>query len=184
MIVKTACSSSLIALDMACKSLQAGECCGAVVGGTSLILSPTLSTALGDAGVLSPTGSCKSFDASADGYARGEAINAVYLKRLSDAQRDGNPIRAVIKGIASNSDGKTLGITLPGSKTQEKLIRRTYELAGLGDEAHQTAFVECHGTGTPIGDPLEAKAVANVFGEKGVYIGSVGLANKSLCIFR
>lgn len=123
-------------------------------------------------GVLSPTGSCRTFDADANGYARGEAINAVYVKRLDDALRDGDPIRAVIRATASNCDGKTPGIAHPSSESHESLIRSCYESAGLYDFT-QTGFVECHGTGTATGDPLEATAVANVFGEKGVYIGSV-----------
>lgn len=123
-------------------------------------------------GVLSPNGSCRTFDADADGYARGEAINAVYLKRLEDAIRDGNPIRAIVRATSSNCDGSTPGISHPSSESHEALIRNCYQSASL-DDFSETAFVECHGTGTSTGDPLEAIAVANVFGEKGVYIGSV-----------
>ncbi|KAL9097197.1 MAG: hypothetical protein Q9165_000624 [Trypethelium subeluteriae] len=123
-------------------------------------------------GVLSPTGSCKSFDAKADGYARGEAVNAVYIKRLSDALEDGDPIRAVIRSTATNCDGRTPGMANPSSESHESMIRRAYRLANL-DDVSQTAFIECHATGTAIGDPLEAAAVANVFGQQGVFIGSV-----------
>jgi len=123
-------------------------------------------------GALSPEASVKAFDAKADGYCRAEAINAIYIKKLNDAIRDGNSIRAVIRGPASNCDGKTPGMSNPSSEAHEALIRKTYEGAGITDYS-KTAMVECHGTGTPVGDPLEANAVANVFGERGVYIGSV-----------
>lgn len=125
-----------------------------------------------DQGVLSPRGKCRTFDADADGYARGEAISALYLKPLSKALRDGDNVRGVIRGSAVNHDGKTPGITSPSTAAQEALIRHTYKLAGIED-VNQTAFVECHGTGTPVGDPLETNAVANVFGRDGVFIGSV-----------
>lgn len=99
-----------------------------------------------DQGVLSPNGSCRTFDADADGYARGEAINGLYVKRLDLALRDGNPIRAIIRGSASNSDGKTPGIAHPSSESHEALIRSCYQAAGL-DDFSQTGLVECHGTG-------------------------------------
>ncbi|KAJ4411015.1 Type I Iterative PKS [Gnomoniopsis sp. IMI 355080] len=110
--------------------------------------------------------------AEADGYARGEAIAAIYIKPISAAIRDGNPIRAVIRGTAHNVDGKTPGLSQPSAVAQEALIRRAYEVAGITDFG-ATAMVECHGTGTATGDPIEAKAVARVFGDEGVYIGSV-----------
>ncbi|KAH0559953.1 hypothetical protein GP486_003528 [Trichoglossum hirsutum] len=171
MTIKTGCSSAMISLHMACRALQNGDCTSAIVGGTNLIMTPTMTIAMDDQHILSRTGSCKSFDAAADGYARGEAINAIYLKRLDDAIRDGDPIRAVIRGTSTNCDGKTPGIVHPSSESHEALIRRAYKAAGLRDIA-KTAYVECHGTGTTIGDPLEAQAIANVFGENGVYIGS------------
>lgn len=125
-------------------------------------------------GVLSKSASSKSFDAAADGYARGEAINMIYVKRLDDALRDGNPIRAVIRATGSNCDGKTQGLTKPSSEAHEALIRATYAAAGLEGDVGKTGFFECHATGTSSGDPEEATAVANVFGDKGgVYIGSV-----------
>ncbi|KAK8011011.1 hypothetical protein PG990_009976 [Apiospora arundinis] len=170
--IKTGCSSALTCLHMACEALKNGDISGAVVGGTNLIMSPTMTQAMFEQGVLSPNGSCRTFDADADGYARGEAINAVYLKRLEDAIRDGNPIRAIVRATSSNCDGSTPGISHPSSESHEALIRNCYQSAGL-DDFSETAFVECHGTGTSTGDPLEAIAVANVFGEKGVYIGSV-----------
>ncbi|PYI02487.1 polyketide synthase [Aspergillus sclerotiicarbonarius CBS 121057] len=172
MTVKTGCSSSLVCLDLACKALRDGDCDGALVGGTSLIFSPTMSLALSDQGVLSPTGTCKSFDASADGYGRGEAINAIYIKTLRQAVLDGDPIRAVIRGTSVNCDGRTQGMLTPSPRAQEALIRRAYEVAGITDLG-ETAMVECHGTGTAVGDPLETTAVAQCFGAKGVIITSV-----------
>jgi acyl transferase domain-containing protein len=132
-----------------------------------------MTIAMTEQGVLSPDGRCKTFDAAADGYARGEAINAVYIKKLSDAIRDRDPIRAVIRATASNADGKTSSMSVPSLESHEAMIRDAYNAAGIKDHS-RTAFVECHGTGTAVGDPLEVGAVANVFGgQKGVYIGSI-----------
>jgi acyl transferase domain-containing protein len=174
MTIKTGCSSSLISLHLACQALNNGDCSSAIVGGTNLIMSPTMTIAMCEQGVLSPTGRCKTFDADADGYVRGEAINAICIKKLSDAIRDNDPIRAVIRATASNCDGKTPGISCPNSESHEAMIRQAYQIAQLNNFS-ETAFVECHGTGTSIGDPLETHAVANVFGDSGVYIGSVSL---------
>lgn len=126
------------------------------------------------AGVLSDDASCKSFDETANGYARGEAANMIFIKMLDGAIRDSNPIRAIIRATAANCDGKTQGITKPSIKAQESLIRSCYRKATLDHEIGRTAFFECHATGTASGDPIEATAVANIFGEKdGIYIGSV-----------
>lgn len=138
-------------------------------------MAPGMTAAMTEQGVLSPDGSCKTFSADANGYARGEAISAIFVKPLRDAIRDGNPIRAVIRSTASNSDGRGTagGIQVPNDIAQETLIRRAYKTAGISDYS-QTAFVECHGTGTAIGDPIETKAVGRVFGPSGgVLIGSV-----------
>lgn len=172
MTIRTGCSSSLIGLHEACQAIYSGECESAVVAGTNLIITPSMTISMTEQGVLSPTGSCKSFDARADGYARGEAINAIYIKKLDDALRDGDPIRAVIRATATNCDGKTPGIANPSAESHEAMIRRAYKVAGITDIS-KTGFVECHGTGTAIGDPLEVTAVGNVFGDKGVLIGSV-----------
>lgn len=117
-------------------------------------------------------GSCKSFSDDAHGYARGEAVSAIYVKKLSDAILDKDPIRAIIRSTCINSDGRTAGLSYPSSAMHEALIRRSHALAGISDFS-KTAMIECHGTGTPVGDPLEVKAVANVFGEHGIIIGSV-----------
>jgi acyl transferase domain-containing protein len=172
MTIRTACSSSLTALYEACQGLYTGECSSAIVGGSNIILSSHMTVAMCEKGVISPTGYCRSFDASADGYARGEAVNAIHIKKLSDAVRYGDPIRAVIRAACINSDGRTAGLTFPNPQSHEALIRRSHQLAGITDLS-KTAMVECHGTGTAVGDPLEAQAVANVFGEWGILIGSV-----------
>lgn len=125
-------------------------------------------------GVLSKGASSKSFDEDADGYARGEAVSMVYIKKLEDAIRDGNPIRAVIRSAVSNTDGKTTGLTNPSGVVHESLIRSAYRAAGLESEIGRTGFFECHATGTSSGDPQEANAVARIFrAHGGIYIGSV-----------
>ena len=143
MTIRTGCSSSLIGLHEACQAIYNGECSSALVAGTNIILTPTMTIAMTEQGVLSPTGSCKSFDAKADGYGRGEAVNALYIKKLSDAVRDGDPIRAVIRATATNCDGKTPGMACPSSESHEAMIRRVYQVAQLHDPS-QTAMVECH----------------------------------------
>ncbi|KAL9121374.1 MAG: hypothetical protein Q9187_002068 [Circinaria calcarea] len=172
MTTRTACSSSLVALHEACVAISRGDCDSAIVGGANLIMAPGATISMTEQTVLSKDGSCNTFSADANGYARGEAITAIYIKRLDDALRDGNPIRAVIKGTATNHDGKTPGMTVPSSNSQQALMRRAYEVAGTTDFS-KTGFVECHGTGTPVGDPIETTAVGRVFGDSGVYIGSI-----------
>ncbi|KAI0877791.1 hypothetical protein GGS24DRAFT_487640 [Hypoxylon argillaceum] len=174
LVLRTGCSASLYGLHTACQALQEGEISSALIGGCNLIMNPSKVDTMFNVGVLSKGASSRSFDADADGYARGEAISMVYVKRLDDALRDGNPIRAVIRATASNCDGKTSGLTKPSMDAHEALIRASYAAAGLENEIHRTGFFECHATGTSSGDPEEAKAVANVFGHGGgVYIGSV-----------
>ncbi|KAL4814399.1 hypothetical protein BDW67DRAFT_186780 [Aspergillus spinulosporus] len=173
MTIRTACSSSMMALHVACQALYAGECSSAVVGGCNLILSPRMTTTMSELGVMSPNGDCRSFDAQADGYARGEAVNAIHIKRLSHALRDGDPIRCVIRSVCINSDGPRSPAFIPSPESHELLIRRCHQLAGISDLS-KTAMVECHGTGTKVGDVQEGRAVANVFGDiGGVLIGSV-----------
>jgi acyl transferase domain-containing protein len=172
MTIKVGCSSTMVGLHLACEAIRRGDCTAAIIGGTNIIMSPFATIAMNEHSVLSPEASIKAFDAAADGYARGEAINAIYIKNLDEAIRDGNAIRAVVRATSSNCDGKTVGMTNPSSEAHEALIRKAYEAAGIKDFG-ETVMVECHGTGTPVGDPLEVNAVARVFGEKGVYIGSV-----------
>lgn len=161
-------------LHLACQALAAGDCSTAIVAGCSLILSPTKTQDMSAQGLLAKDGICKTFDAAADGYARAEGVNAVLIKPLDAAIRDGDPIRAVIRSTAVGSDGKTTNLGIPSPMCHESMIRHAYKVAGI-DDVSQTAFIECHGTGTPVGDPLEMQTVAAVFGEKGIYCGSVGL---------
>ena len=140
MVIKTGCSASLVALHEACRALNSGDCNAAVVAGTNLIMGPATTQAMTQEGVLSPEGSCKPFDAAADGYARAEAINAIYLKRLSDALKDGNPIRAIIRNSGTNGDGRSQGLMTPSSEAHEVLMRKVYSDAGLAPS--ETGFVE------------------------------------------
>ncbi|KAI1389501.1 putative polyketide synthase [Hypoxylon trugodes] len=172
----SACSSSLMALDIACQALRGGACDMSIVAGTNLTFAPEIFTGLSNISFLSPDSRCYSFDHRANGYARGEGIAVVILKRLSDAIRDGNTIRAVIRATGSNEDGRTSNITQPSSEAQEQLIRATYKRAKLS-MAH-TRYVEAHGTGTATGDPREANAIGLSFREHRsqldpVYIGAV-----------
>ncbi|KAI2899701.1 hypothetical protein CBS11852_3268 [Aspergillus niger] len=170
--VRTACSSSLVGLHMAQRAIATGRCSSAIVAGTSLLLTPTYTIAMTEERALSPDGKCKTFDASADGYARGEAINAIYVKKLEDAIRDNDPIRGVIRGTSTNSDGKTTGLSTPSAEAQAELILKAYEQAGISDLS-QTAYIEAHGTGTTIGDRTEAAGIAKAFGQKGIILGAV-----------
>ncbi|KAL1865340.1 Type I Iterative PKS [Diaporthe australafricana] len=172
----TACSSSLNAVHLGSASLRSGEVNMAVVGGCNLFYNPDTTLPLSNLGFLSPDGKCHSFDSRANGYSRGEGFGVVILKRVSDAIRDGNTIRAVIRGSSSNQDGKSPGITQPTRAGQEDLIRTAYRRAGLALD--QTRFFEAHGTGTPIGDPIEAGAIGDVFSpfraaEDPMYVGAL-----------
>ena len=167
-VLDTACSSSLYGLHLACAALDAGECESAIVAAANLIQSPEQHIGTMKAGVLSPTGTCHTFDASADGYGRADGVGALYLKKLSKAIADGDPIRSVIRGTAINSNGRTNGITLPSSDGQEAVIRKAYQKAGLMDVISHTSYVECHGTGTAVGDPIELEAVSRVFRRDGL----------------
>ncbi|PWY80872.1 ketoacyl-synt-domain-containing protein [Aspergillus sclerotioniger CBS 115572] len=157
----TACSSSLYALHLACTALQNGDCDAAVVAGVNLIQSPDLHIAVSQGGVLSPTSQCHTFDASADGYARADGVNAIYIKRLDDAIRNHDVVRSIIRGTATNSNGRTPGIAQPSIDGQEAVVRKAYARAGL--DPGQTAYVETHGTGTKVGDPVEVEALSRVF---------------------
>lgn len=160
-VVDTACSSSLVAFHLAHQSIITGESDYAIVLGSALYFDPTTAIVLSDMGFLSSDGRCRSFDADGSGYVRGEGVCAVVIKRQSDAVRDGNRIRSVVRATGSNHDGTKKGITVPASEAQEEMIRRTYQLANLNPD--DTHFFECHGTGTKVGDPNETRAVGNVF---------------------
>ena len=161
--IDTACSSSLVAAHMACQSLRAGDCRVALVGGVNALLSPIWSIPLSRMQMLSPTGRCRAFDASADGFVRSEGAGAVVLKRLSDAVADEDNILAVIRGSAVNQDGRTNGITAPNGLAQRALLRAALANAGVPPAA--VTHVETHGTGTALGDPIEFEALAEVLGE-------------------
>ncbi|VUC20324.1 unnamed protein product [Clonostachys rosea] len=172
--VRTACSSSLYGLDLACQAIHTGQASSALVGGVNLMTNPAKTETMVHFGVLSKGVSSKSFDADADGYARGEGVSMIYIKKLEDAVRDGNPIRAVIRSAVSNADGKTSGLTKPSGAIHESLIRSAYRAAGLDREIGRTGFFECHATGTSSGDPQEAGAVGRVFkAHGGIYMGSI-----------
>jgi acyl transferase domain-containing protein len=163
MAIDTACSSSLVAIHTACQSLRNEECTHALAGGVNLILSPENNVALSKAKILSADGRCKTFDASADGIVRGEGCGIIVLKRLSDAIADGDNILALIRGSAVNQDGASSGFTVPNKAAQEILLRQALKKARV--EPSEVDYIEAHGTGTPLGDPIEIRALAAVFGE-------------------
>ncbi|KAI1809437.1 putative polyketide synthase [Poronia punctata] len=181
MTIDTACSSSLIATHQAVQSLRRGESNLAVAAGANLIFGPTNFVAESNVQMLSPTGRSQMWDAKADGYARGEGIAAVFLKRLSDAIRDGDHIESIIRETGTNQDGRTPGITMPSSTSQSNLIRETYARAGLSADTDRCQYFEAHGTGTKAGDPQEAAAIYKAFfGNKEeknpddiLYVGSI-----------
>ncbi|PWY69325.1 polyketide synthase [Aspergillus eucalypticola CBS 122712] len=174
--VDTACSSSLMAVDLACQSIWGGDAAMGVAIGCNIILAPEMTIGLDNLGLLSRDSHSYSFDKRANGYARGEGVGAVVIKRLDDAIADGDTVRAVIRSSSSNQDGKTPGILQPSKDAQVRLIRDTYQKAGL--DMGVTRYFEAHGTGTPIGDPIEARAIGTAFRsyrseETPLYVGSV-----------
>ncbi|KAF4462213.1 polyketide synthase [Fusarium albosuccineum] len=158
MTIDTGCSGSLVSVHLAAQSLRVGECSLAIAAGAGMILAPNTIMPMTALNFLSPDGKCFTFDARANGYGRGEGIGVVILKRLSDALRDNDTIRAVIRGTKVNQDGHTTGITLPSKEAQVANINSIYESVGL--DFNQTAYVECHGTGTQAGDWRELKAIS------------------------
>ncbi|MEU6117408.1 beta-ketoacyl synthase N-terminal-like domain-containing protein [Streptomyces sp. NPDC047117] len=160
--VDTACSSSLVAVHLAVQALRSGECDTAVAAGVNLLLSPASTVAHSKGLPLSPDGRCKTFDAAADGYVRGEGVVAVVLKRLSDALSDRDRIYATIRGSAVNQDGRTNGLTAPSGRAQQQCITAALKNAGVSPA--QVSLVEAHGTGTSLGDPIEVEALAAIYG--------------------
>ena len=174
--IDTACSSSLVAIHDACQNLRGGECDLAIAGGVNLMLSSGITDSFSASQLLSPGGCCNAFDAKADGYVRGEGCGMVILKRTTDAIRDADPILAIVKGSAVNQDGRTNGITAPNGPAQQMVVRKA--LANAGVSAREIGYVETHGTGTPLGDPIEFNALKEVLtpdrsSEEVCYIGSV-----------
>jgi acyl transferase domain-containing protein/acyl carrier protein len=168
----TSCSSGLLAVHMACQSLDSGESDLALAGGAMLVLDPRVSTSASGQGMLSPTGRCHTFDVAADGFVRSDGCAVVMLKRLSDAERDGDRILAVVRGTAANQDGRSETITTPSSDAQAAVYRAALDIAGV--QASTVGMVEAHGTGTPKGDPLEFTSLTEVYGAAGnrVALGS------------
>ncbi|MEZ0375243.1 MAG: beta-ketoacyl synthase N-terminal-like domain-containing protein, partial [Candidatus Sericytochromatia bacterium] len=160
MTLDTACSSSLVAVHQACQSLRLGECSLAMAGGVNLILSPEVNIYFCQLQALASDGRSKSFDAGADGFVRSEGGGLVLLKRLSDALRDQDPILGLVCGSAVNHDGPSNGLTAPNGRAQQQVIRQALRQAGVAAEA--VSFVETHGTGTPLGDPIEVQALGQV----------------------
>jgi len=161
--IDAACSSSLVAVHMACRSLWDGECEMAMAGGANLILLADVFACFAKAGFLSPDGRCKTFDAGANGYARGEGVGIVALKPLSLALAAGDPIYAVIRGGAVNQDGRTNGLTAPSRSAQEAVLRAAYRHAGIAPG--RVDYIEAHGTGTLLGDPVELAALGAVLAD-------------------
>ncbi len=163
MAVDTACSGSLVAVHLAARSIWDGECSLALAGGVNVMIAPNMTIAESKGGFLAPDGRSKAFDASADGYARGEGAGVVLLKPLSRALADRDPVHALIRGTAVSQDGHSNGITVPNGQAQEAAMRAACERAGVAPRDVQ--YVEAHGTGTPVGDPVEAAAIGRVFCE-------------------
>ncbi|HEV2521761.1 MAG TPA: SDR family NAD(P)-dependent oxidoreductase [Candidatus Acidoferrales bacterium] len=163
--IDTACSSSLVAIHMACESLRNTQADLAIAGAVNLILSPEVTIAFSHARMMAPDGRCKTFDSKADGYVRAEGAGAVILKRLSDALRDRDYIFALLRGSAVNQDGRTAGIAAPNASAQQSVIREA--LAQAGVSPRELTYLEAHGTGTSIGDPIEVEAIKEVLGKPG-----------------
>ena len=174
--VDTACSSSVVAIHQAMSALQRGEADLALAGGVNVILNSGVAPVFQEAGMLSRDGRCKTFDAAADGFGRGEGCGMLVLKRLGDAERDGDRILGVLLGSAVNQDGRSAGLTVPNGPAQEQVIREALRRAGVPPAS--VDYLEAHGTGTRLGDPIEAQAAGAVYGEgrepgRPLLIGSV-----------
>ncbi|HHF0572900.1 TPA: SDR family NAD(P)-dependent oxidoreductase [Legionella anisa] len=174
--VDTACSSSLVAIHYACQSLKNREIDYALAGGVNVLLLPEANITLCKARALAPDGHCKTFDEQADGYARSEGCGVLFLKRLSDALRDKDTILAVIKASAVNSDGKSAGLTVPNGKSQEEVMQKALSQTNLS--SNDISYIEAHGTGTPLGDPIEVHAINQIYGkgrtqDNPLYLGAV-----------
>ena len=159
--IDTACSSSLVSVHRAIEAIRSGSCEQAIAGGVNVLLSSDLFVSFAQAGMLSPTGRCRTFDASADGYVRGEGVGAVFLKPLKRALQEGDQVLAVIRGSGESHNGRANGLTAPNGEGQAALLTRTYERAGI--DPASIGYVEAHGTATPIGDPVECNALREAF---------------------
>ncbi|MEU8242628.1 SDR family NAD(P)-dependent oxidoreductase [Actinoplanes missouriensis] len=173
--VDSACSSSLLAVHLAVRSILAGDCDMAIAGGVALMLSPDIHVQTSAAGILSPTGRSAPFDAAADGIVLGEGVGAVVLKPLARALADGDQIHAVIRATGANGDGRSNGIAAPSGRAQTDLLRRVWRRAGI--TAGQIGLVEAHGTGTPLGDPIEVQALTEAFAGSGAAPSSCAIGS-------
>ena len=171
MTVDSACSTGLLTVHLACRSLHHGESDMALAGGCLVMLTPSTTSSASGQGMLSPTGRCRPFDVAADGFVRSEGCAVVLLKRLADAQRDGDRILAVIRGTASNQDGRSATITTPSFDAQVEVYQAA--LAAAGVDPSTVGAVEAHGTGTPVGDPIEFNSLTKVYGAHRCALGSV-----------
>jgi len=174
--VDTACSSSLVCIHQACQALQNGECSSALAGGVNILADIGPWLGFSRASMLSPEGRCKSFDADGNGYVRAEGGGFVLLKPLEDAERDGDNIMCVIRGSGINSDGRTLGLSMPNGDAQADLLEQLYTDNGIAPE--DVFYVEAHGTGTSVGDPIECGALGKILGSPRIddsvcHVGSV-----------
>ncbi|OEJ69007.1 hypothetical protein BEN30_04620 [Magnetovibrio blakemorei] len=163
MAVETACSSALVAVHRAVEAIQSGHCRAAFAGGINTLLVPDTYIGFAKAGMLSPTGRCHTFSAEADGYVRGEGVGLVFLKRLSDAERDGDRILALIRASGENHGGRASSLTAPNPNAQADLLRTVYRRAGF--DPRTVGYIEAHGTGTPLGDPIETEALKAAFAD-------------------
>jgi len=161
--VDTACSSALVAINLACESIWSGQSSMALAGGVNALLTPDASIGFSKASMLSPSGQCFAFDDRANGYVRGEGAGMFVIKPLSEAQRDGDRIYCTIRAAVINQDGNTSSMTVPGVETQAKMLRIAYAQAGL--EPKRVRYMEAHGTGTPVGDPIETRALGQVLAD-------------------
>ncbi|MBF6175844.1 type I polyketide synthase [Nocardia blacklockiae] len=173
--VDTACSSSLVSFHLACQGLENGDCDVALAGGVNVMLQPETFVLMCKGSFLAADGRCKSFDAAADGYGRGEGAGMVVLKKLDDAVRDGDRIYAVVKGTGSNQDGRTTAITVPNVDSQAALAQSVCARAGLAPDS--ITYLEAHGTGTLVGDPVELRALGRVFGAPSGRSGTIGVGS-------
>ncbi len=176
MTIDTACSSGMVSLHMACNSLLSGDADMALVGAANMLLAPLPWIGFSQASMLAPDSRCKSFDADGAGYVRAEGGGMLLLKPLEAAERDGDRILGVILATGVNSDGKTMGISLPSAEAQARLLREVYNKAGVSPD--QVFYVEAHGTGTAVGDPIECSAIGEILGNQRsgdtpLYIGSI-----------